>query len=383
MVDELELQRYLRSHPASITREPFLDGGWESVVLSGLKTQFGIKSNRHAKYPNLVQFKYNQIESPMGERIVQESRGIILDESNGWRVVARPFDKFFNYGEGHAPKIDWATARVQEKVDGSLMILYNYMGEWLVATSGTADASGMVNGFPITFADLFWKTFNEMGLRLPDPDYQWAAFLFELTTPYNRVVVQHAAPKLTLIGMRWDSGIEWELKHFGYPYVQEFPLQSLADIEATFHAMDPVKQEGYVIVDGSFNRVKVKHPGYVAIHHMKDGFGIKRMVALVQSNEGSEFMAHFPEWAGAYAEVKDKYTALVNELEAAYDAIAGIENQKEFALIATKSRCPAALFARRRYGNRTMREFLSDPKYTDTVMRLLDVGSVELVSAQA
>jgi hypothetical protein len=54
----------------------------------------------------------------MHEPIVRESRGVILDEADDWRVVARAFDKFFNYGESGADEIDWGTARVQEKVDG-------------------------------------------------------------------------------------------------------------------------------------------------------------------------------------------------------------------------------------------------------------------------
>src|SRR3972149_10320778 len=89
-------------------------------ALAELKEKLGIKTNRHPWYPNLIQFKYDQIASQMSEQIVQESRGIILGETDDWEVVARPFDKFFNHGEGHARPIDWATARVQEKLDGSL-----------------------------------------------------------------------------------------------------------------------------------------------------------------------------------------------------------------------------------------------------------------------
>jgi tRNA splicing ligase len=53
--------------------------------------------------------------------VVQECRGLILDESANWRIVAFPYTKFFNYGEEHAASIDWSTACVQEKLDGSLM----------------------------------------------------------------------------------------------------------------------------------------------------------------------------------------------------------------------------------------------------------------------
>lgn len=84
------------------------DGG----SIQDLTDKYAIKTSRHRKYDNLVLFKYNQIESPFAEKIVCECRGVILDESNDWNIVSRPFNKFFNHGEGHAAPIDWATAQV-------------------------------------------------------------------------------------------------------------------------------------------------------------------------------------------------------------------------------------------------------------------------------
>ena len=132
-------------------------------TLDGLATELGIKAKRHQTHSNLVLLKYNQIESPMSSPIVQECRGIILDEADDWNVVARAFDKFFNYGEGHAAEINWQTARVQEKVDGSLCLVFFYKREWHVATTGTPDASGDVNASGKSFADYFWDTLNECG----------------------------------------------------------------------------------------------------------------------------------------------------------------------------------------------------------------------------
>ena len=75
---------------------------------------------------NLILFKYNQIDSDFNEPIVNESRGIIL-EKNTWKVVAYAFDKFFNFGESYAAKIDWDSAVVEQKEDGSLIKVYFYL----------------------------------------------------------------------------------------------------------------------------------------------------------------------------------------------------------------------------------------------------------------
>lgn len=158
-------------------------------TIENLLSQYAIKAVRHRTYQNLILFKYNQIESPFREPIVQSARGTILDELDNWRHVSRPFSKFFNYGEGLAATIDWSKARVLEKLDGSLVCLYFYAGKWHVQTSGTPDATGDVNGMGLTFADLFWQVFGELKLPLPSelPSLVPASdvtFLFELTTPY-------------------------------------------------------------------------------------------------------------------------------------------------------------------------------------------------------
>ena len=123
---ELALQHLLRS------------SGLEGTV------PLAIKARRHAQYPQLVCFKYNQRLSPMADAAVQEARGLILDEDDNWNVVSMSFTKFFNLEEQLAAEIDWDSAVVEEKLDGSLMSLYWYDGAWQVQSSGTADASGPV-----------------------------------------------------------------------------------------------------------------------------------------------------------------------------------------------------------------------------------------------
>ena len=168
---------------------------------------------RHSKYPHLVLFKYDMVNGDIQNPIVQKCRGLILDESKDWNVVSYPFDKFFNYGEPGAASPDWSTVVVQEKLDGSLMTMYPYMGQWHVATSGMPDAIGppgnlavpfVVDGEvrvrPESFAQYFWETYRELnGPQKPDINY---CYMFELTGPLNRVVVDYKKPNLTLIGAR-------------------------------------------------------------------------------------------------------------------------------------------------------------------------------------
>jgi hypothetical protein len=339
-----------------------------SNSLAALEERFGITAKRHPKFPNLVFLKYSQIDSPMAEPICQECRGLILDEADDWRVISFPFRKFFNHGEPNAVAVDWSTARVYEKLDGSLMTLYWYAGEWQVASNGTPDAGGEVFGHGFTFAELFWRAWRENGYRLPEPP-EWPeegiSYVFELMTPYNRVVVQHAANRLVLIGVRdlcgffehLPGGIDAE--PMGWEIVKSFPLACIGDCLTAAEALNPIKSEGFVVCDANFNRVKIKSPRYVALAHLKESASPRRMLEIIRANESDEFLAYFPELQDAYGKVRDRFETVCVELEGDYARLGSIPDQKAFAMEAVKTRCSSALFAVRSNKAKSVRDFFA------------------------
>lgn len=328
-------------------------------TLGDLVQSYTIKHRRHGKYENLVLLKYG-IEAAFMNPMVRECRGIILDEAKGWAVVSRAFDKFGNEGEGYVPEIDWSTARVQEKLDGSLCVLYHYEGEWHVATSGSPDASGEVqragdhtglDRCGKTFAEYFWDTFGTEGGRLPEPSD--LCFAFELMGPLNRIVVVHEKPSLRLLAVRNRvTGQQFLPEEWagivGIPAVRSFPLTTVDEIHASFEHISPVSQEGYVVVDGNFNRVKIKHPGYVALHHAKDGMGPKAFVEIARTGEVGEVIAAFPEFQPLIDDARQRYEALVASVKSDFARIKDIPVQKDFAVEALKTPYSAALFQLRK-----------------------------------
>jgi RNA ligase len=313
----MELQEYLREHG-----------------LEKLAATYSIKATKHQQYPHLVCLKYSQLDSPMGAKIVQQCRGVILDQSNDWGLVSYPYDKFFNHGEGHAATIDWNSARVYDKLDGSLMTLYFYDGEWRVQSSGTPDGSGEVSGFGMSFAQLFWKVWAELGYQLPENTD--CCFMFELTTKYNRVVVVQPTNQLILHGVRNVQTLTeldpqpWSAK-YGWQLVASHPLTSWPAVIAAAGQLDPMNLEGYIVCDRQFHRVKVKSPQYVAIAHLRSSFSSRRMLEIIMANEGEEFLAYFPEWTDIYQKIKQRYHELIQEITAAYQQHQNIEVQKDFA----------------------------------------------------
>lgn len=351
--------------------QSFLRGGG---TIEDLETKYAITAKRHGEYPQLVLLKYSQIDSPFAEQIVRECRGIILDESNDWKVVcASPF-KFFNAEEFYASPIDWKTSRVFEKYDGSLCQLYAYDGRWLFSTSGSPDGSGPVADYGMRFHELFWANFKH---KLPPVDCG-VSFFFELCSIYNKIVVVHKEPRIILLGARnleTMRELSLEEAHKFFPECEAartFPLTSLDKIKKSYETFSGLEMEGYVVCDAQFNRIKCKSAQYVSLHHLKDSLGSSRraMVEIVRTGEVDEIAANMPEYKDILFEAKSKFDTLVSELEDVYKANSSIENQKEFALSIKGCRCSSALFSLRAKKTTSIRRFLSDMNI-DSVMNLL------------
>ena len=326
----LELQKFLKTNFGDRLR---------------LSSEYGVYSKQHNQYPNLYQFTYDQIESSKikDHPIVRESRGIILDRDASWSVVARPFDRFFNWGENVTEvNFDWSSFVAQEKIDGSLMILYNYLGKWNVATKGSPDANGTIGDNSFTFAELFWETFKQQMYSVSDLDPR-NTYMFELTSKYNRVVTSQLnnEGKLTLIGVRDNNtGQEFPVSLYKdiFDVVRSYDMNTIDEILIAAKELDPSKQEGFVLVDKNYNRIKVKSEKYVLIHHLKDSIDDERIVELIRTGEDSEVFAYFPDIKNRYDEIKKGVNVFIGILDVFWnlhiDETINMSkiSQKEFAL---------------------------------------------------
>ena len=83
------------------------------------------------EYDDRVVLNYDQIDSPKFDPIVQECRGLILSLPN-YEIINVSFSRFYNYNEdSNHDKFDISKAIAFEKVDGSLISVYNWKGQWI------------------------------------------------------------------------------------------------------------------------------------------------------------------------------------------------------------------------------------------------------------
>lgn len=221
---------------------------------------------------NLYLLKYDQIRTDFSLPAAREARGIILDKETN-RVVCYPFSKFFNVGEKYAAKIDWSTAVVQHKYDGSIIKIYWYQnggeaGRWIVATNGTIDACQVPadTGTGKTFYDLFLDAaqFCNFSYDRLSKDY---TYMLELMHPQNIIVVRYTEPKLIHIGTRNNQTFEESYEYIGVDQAETFDLKTLEQCVEAASMLGPM-QEGFVVKDAQYRRVKIKGPIYLQLHHM-------------------------------------------------------------------------------------------------------------------
>ena len=281
-------------------------------------------------YGHKILLKYDQIESDMSLSEVQDCRGLVL-EVGTWKVMSLAFRKFFNSAEGHAVKIDWDTAYIFEKLDGSLIQLYWdwVAGKWCAGTSGMAEGEGEVNEKPNTsFSDLFWNTLKQYDFDVNTMLAKDYTYSFELMTPYNIVVKPHGQSSVALLGVRHlDSLGEVTYEAFKklyrfLPIVQAYDMNmsNAGQLMATFEGM-PFTDEGYVVCDAKFNRLKIKNPAYVAAHHLKSKTSLYHIMVIIKANEVDEYGATFPERLDEINELKVKYDELIIKLEGVWDEL--------------------------------------------------------------
>lgn len=306
-----------------------------------LNEEFGIMVKLYEE--GLYVLNYDQINSPKANPIVMECRGLIIDHS--FNIVSRSLDRFFNLGEQPDTQahLDWSKAECAEKVDGSLIKIYNWKDVWYCSTRGTAFAESNCN-FGDTFKSLIFKAldcddeieFQHLCNLWLDSDW---TYILEVTCRENRVVKSYDGYTLHYLASRHNQsgefGDDYEKQAalmIGAREINTFKFSSVDDCINTAKHL-PDLEEGYVVYQDGKPVCKVKSPAYVAVHHIRgEGLSPKRIMQLVLINEQDEYLNYFPEDENFFTPYVEGLQELLNDIVVVYDRFEGIIEQKEFAL---------------------------------------------------
>lgn len=249
-----------------------------------------------------VLMKYDMRTADFSSPIVREARGIIFKVGEWEYPVCHPFNKFFNYGETFSDDVDWNSAVVSEKIDGSLMKLW-FDDKWHLSTNGSINAyKTTFNDRGNTFGELFEKallyngiTFTELITGL-NKNY---TYMFELVSPISRIVIPYETTDIYYLGCRnkfTDKEYPFFSKDINTGFTKNiktpkvYKMNTLSQV-LTASADLPWDEEGYVVCDRLCNRVKIKSPKYVLAHyHLTNrAVSFKNFVQIVLQGEVEEF----------------------------------------------------------------------------------------------
>jgi hypothetical protein len=305
-----------------------------------------------------------QFEQVWGQE-TEICRGLVLENGTG-NVIARAFRKFFNATPEDLKARAGQPFRAFDKMDGSLVIVFNYDNKTRLATRGSFVSDQAIA------AGQYWAEHHST-VVVPRAE----TWCFEWVGPSNPIVLRYDEDELILLArVRTSTGRDVEADKntvlYGptgyiskkFPQAEEFNFDSL-------ELPHRENTEGYVLLFPDGVRLKVKEAEYLALHARL--FHLSTKTVWQSLSEGlnlRELYETLPDeyynWVVKISDnlIKNKEEFVCGANEEFYKLKQQSTSRKEFALSAKISNYSSALF--RLYDDRTIEDIARksvEPKY--------------------
>jgi len=182
-------------------------------------------------------------------------RGLICDLDG--KIIARPFEKFFNLEEYKEPLPD-EKFDLYEKLDGSLGILYFLDNVPYIASRGSFDSPQAMQASAM-LKEQYKTSVSKLN--------QKKTYLFEIIYPGNKFVVDYKnESSLTLLAViDVKTGVEDDLeqhKDLGFPIIKKYTRSKLDELQK----LNLPNKEGFVVKFAKGLRLKIKFENYLKLH---------------------------------------------------------------------------------------------------------------------
>lgn len=302
------------------------------------------------KHPEFELYIYNYTPKAQYSRewnkVTINCRGLIVDGAG--TIVARPFKKFFNYGEEQVDLAPDTPVKAFDKADGSLGIIYPTPdGKVAVATRGSFESD-----------QALWATDHLKSKNLSADDFfniDEITYLCEIVYPDNRIVLDYGsfAGLIGLASVDISTGKAMNvLPAFAFDrYIQHFP--EITTLKEALSAPDRWNSEGLVLRLEDGTHVKIKQEDYVKAHKIVTGLNERTIWEALVRGDADELISSLPDefynWA---SEIKHRLTVekmciASSALDAHRSVVESLPveySRKEFAQEAIKHENKSALF---------------------------------------
>lgn len=258
-------------------------------------------------------------------------RGLIINRQTG-EIVARPFDKFFNWGE-HNRTTQAKLTDVVEKMDGSLGIHYRTGNKVAIATRGSFESEQAL------WATEFLNTTNKIGY-LPE---EWT-LLFEIIYSDNKIVIDYDGWEgLVLLAIRnrftgeyvTDAVVKSIATIYNFASPKHYNFSSPQEIITATETL-PSNKEGWVVEFEDGSRFKFKGEAYRELHKLISGLSFKLIlehhrngtVDQAKATLPDEFHKDIDRWV---EQIEGTIGSLLSRIEVAYES-APKKTRKSYAI---------------------------------------------------
>ncbi len=301
---------------------------------------------------------YSQLDAIDSEPYPWVCRGLVLDAVT-FEVIGMGLHRFKNFGEGYAATIDWSTAVAHEKLDGTMVNRWwsPHTGRFEYSTRFQLPASLVENKTTdgiITWMQLIQAAVPTIDLSTQPQDETWT---LEVCSLHNKVVVRYPQPFAKILAKRNCRTLQ-EIP-VGKDAPKSYSFASAKETIDFANSLPATSNEGFVVSDSYFNRIKIKSADYVNLHRLKDGLNsIRAVVNLAKSNDYEEVIVQLPEYKQVLTKVSELINNEIRAHEDVYCSLAHISDMKQFALALNEHKlsCSSALFSLHRGRTKSIKE---------------------------
>lgn len=286
-----------------------------------------LRMGLHSEYPLRI-YKYTEHcqYSKQWDDVTRMCRGLIVDHTG--KVVARPFPKFFNYGELDSASIPNLSFDVYEKYDGSLGILFYYDGKWNISTVGSFHSTQAYTAMGILH--------DKYPHALPKLNVEYT-YLVEIVYPENQIVVKYDDTFLVLLAViNTETGDELDIKTVDVG----LPIAKVYDGVNDYHILKDMvgtNQEGFVIKFSNNFRMKVKGDEYIRLHILRTQLtnvmiweslrdGMMQSLVEIIPDEYHDIVRTYVDG------INSQFNYISTAINTAYQSIPPFEHQRDYAL---------------------------------------------------
>jgi RNA ligase len=249
----------------------------------------------HPEFPELAILNYTdrcQFDQHWTD-VTRRTRGLIYNRETS-EIVARPFAKFYNYGDTTNTgdlSPDAPILSAHNKWDGSLGIRYRQPdGRYAIATRGSFTSDQAIHATSLLHA-------QPEGLPIP---IDGQTDLFEIIFPGNRIVLDYGdMDALMFLGaVEHASGDFYPVRRRDEPNAKT--LREIIELPSRENA------EGWVVWLDPQRAVKFKQEDYLALHRIVSSLSTKEVWRQLRAGTFEEFAVSLPDefhqWALETAE---------------------------------------------------------------------------------